>query len=64
MGDGTQVVLSLAGAVDVERECARLKTDLASLEKQLESLRARLGQRELPLAREAGRRGVRATEGT
>jgi valyl-tRNA synthetase len=43
MGDGTQVVLSLAGAVDVERECARLKTDLASLEKQLESLRARLG---------------------
>jgi valyl-tRNA synthetase len=43
MGEGSQVVLSLAGAVDVERECARLRTDLASLEKQLELLRARLG---------------------
>ena len=40
--DGTQVVLSLAGVVDVERECARLKTELASLDKQLESLRGRL----------------------
>jgi valyl-tRNA synthetase len=28
--------------VDVERECARLKSELASLEKQLESLRGRL----------------------
>ena len=42
LSDGTQVVLSLAGAVDVERECARLKAELASLEKQLEALRGRL----------------------
>jgi len=42
LSDGTQVVLSLAGAVDVERECARLKSELASLEKQLDALRGRL----------------------
>jgi valyl-tRNA synthetase len=42
LSDGTQVVLSLAGAVDAERECARLKAELASLEKQLEALRGRL----------------------
>ena len=42
MSDGTQVVLSLAGVVDVERECSRLKGELASLEKQLEALRGRL----------------------
>ncbi|HEX6942950.1 MAG TPA: valine--tRNA ligase [Gemmatimonadaceae bacterium] len=42
MSDGTQVVLSLAGVVDIERECSRLKGELASLEKQLESLRGRL----------------------
>jgi valyl-tRNA synthetase len=41
--DGTQVVLSLAGVVDLERECSRLKTDLASLDKQLDALRGRLG---------------------
>ena len=40
--DGTQVVLSLAGVVDVERECSRLKGELASLEKQLDALRGRL----------------------
>ena len=42
-GDGTQVVVSLAGVVDLERECSRLKTDLASLDKQLDALRGRLG---------------------
>ncbi len=42
LGDGTQVVMSLAGAVDLERECTRLKSELVSLEKQLESLRGRL----------------------
>ena len=50
LSDGTQVVLSLAGVVDVDRECARLKSELASLEKQLESLRGRL-QNENFLAR-------------
>jgi valyl-tRNA synthetase len=42
LSDGTQVVLPLAGMVDIEKECARLRTELASLDKQLESLRARL----------------------
>ena len=42
LSDGTQVVLSLAGVVDVERECTRLKSELASLEKQLDALRGRL----------------------
>jgi valyl-tRNA synthetase len=42
LSDGTQVILSLAGVVDVERECTRLRGELASLEKQLDSLRGRL----------------------
>jgi valyl-tRNA synthetase len=42
LADGTQVVLSLAGVVDVEKECTRLRSELASLDKQLESLRGRL----------------------
>jgi len=50
LSDGTQVVLSLAGAVDLDRECSRLRTELSSLEKQLEALRGRL-QNENFLAR-------------
>jgi valyl-tRNA synthetase len=42
LSDGTQVVLSLAGIVDLERECTRLKSELASLDKQLDALRGRL----------------------
>jgi valyl-tRNA synthetase len=42
LSDGTQVVLSLAGVVDVERECSRLRGELESLDKQLDSLRGRL----------------------
>jgi valyl-tRNA synthetase len=42
LSDGTQVVLSLAGVVDIERECKRLRTELSSLEKQLDALRGRL----------------------
>ena len=42
LADGTQVVLSLAGVVDIEKECARLRSELASLDKQLDSLRGRL----------------------
>jgi valyl-tRNA synthetase len=36
------VVLPLAGIIDVEKECARLKGELESLEKQLTGLRQRL----------------------
>ena len=39
---GTSLVVPLAGLVDVEKECARLRGELASLEKQLQSLEARL----------------------
>jgi valyl-tRNA synthetase len=42
LGDGTQVVLPLAGVVDLDKECTRLETELASLDKQLDSLRGRL----------------------
>lgn len=42
LADGTQVILPLAGVVDLERECARLRTELAALEQQLGALRARL----------------------
>jgi valyl-tRNA synthetase len=40
--DGTQVVMPLAGIVDVDKECARLRTELEGLDKQLGSLRSRL----------------------
>ena len=39
---GTSLVLPLAGLVDVAKECARLRGELASLEKQLGALEARL----------------------
>ncbi len=42
LSDGTEVVLPLAGIIDVEKECARLKGELESLEKQLTGLRQRL----------------------
>jgi valyl-tRNA synthetase len=42
MSDGTEVVIPLAGAIDLEKECSRLRGELASLEKQLDGLRARL----------------------
>jgi len=43
LGDGSEVVLPLAGTIDVAKECARLSQDLAALEKQLVGLRQRLG---------------------
>ena len=43
LGDGSQVTVPLAGAVDVEKECARLGGDLERLESQLAALAARLG---------------------
>ncbi|MFN8572387.1 MAG: valine--tRNA ligase [Gemmatimonadaceae bacterium] len=42
LADGTEVVLPLAGAIDLDKECARLRTELAQLDKQLDGLRARL----------------------
>ena len=39
---GTSLVVPLAGLVDVERECTRLRGELESLEKQLQSLESRL----------------------
>ena len=40
--DGSELVVPLAGLVDVEKECAKLKSELAALEKQLAGLEARL----------------------
>jgi valyl-tRNA synthetase len=40
--DGSEVVLLLAGLVDIDKECARVSTDLAQLEKQLGALEQRL----------------------
>jgi valyl-tRNA synthetase len=42
LADGSEVILPLAGTIDVAKECARLKDELASLEKQLGALRGRL----------------------
>jgi valyl-tRNA synthetase len=39
---GTELVVPLEGLVDVQKECARLRTELAGLEKQLTALEARL----------------------
>ncbi len=42
LSDGTEIMLPLAGMVDVEKECARLKSEVENLDKQLTGLRARL----------------------
>jgi valyl-tRNA synthetase len=42
LAGGTSLVVPLAGLVDVDRECARLRGELASLEKQLQALEGRL----------------------
>jgi valyl-tRNA synthetase len=42
LSDGSTVVLSLAGAIDVEKECARFTAELNQLSAQLGSLRNRL----------------------
>jgi valyl-tRNA synthetase len=41
--DGSEVAVSLSGIIDVAKECARFKADLAGLEKQLSALEQRLG---------------------
>ena len=40
---GTELIVPLTGLIDVKKECDRLGTELANLEKQLASLDARLG---------------------
>jgi valyl-tRNA synthetase len=42
LADGSEVILPLAGTIDVAKDCARLQEELASLEKQLGALRGRL----------------------
>jgi valyl-tRNA synthetase len=39
---GTELIVPLEGLIDVAKECARLRTELAGLEKQLTALEARL----------------------
>jgi len=43
LADGSEVILPLAGTIDVAKECARLQQELAALEKALGALRQRLG---------------------
>ena len=40
---GVEIVLPLAGVVDLTQECGRLRSEAASLEKQLAALTGRLG---------------------
>jgi valyl-tRNA synthetase len=42
LSDGTEVILPLAGAIDIDKECTRLRTELEQLDKQLNALRQRL----------------------
>jgi valyl-tRNA synthetase len=40
---GTEIVVPLAGLIDVDRECGRLRTEVAELDKQIASREQRLG---------------------
>jgi valyl-tRNA synthetase len=40
--DGTELIVPLGGIVDLKKECAKLRTELDQLDKQLESLSKRL----------------------
>ena len=42
IGGGTEIMLPLAGLIDVDKECARLRGEVAELEKQIESRSQRL----------------------
>ena len=42
LSDGTELILPLAGMIDITKECARLKGELETLDKQLVGLRGRL----------------------
>ena len=43
LSDGSELLVSLAGVVDLEKECARVRGELSALEKQLAALEQRLG---------------------
>ncbi len=42
LSNGAQLVVPLAGIIDVDKECTRLGTELSQLDKKLSALRARL----------------------
>ena len=42
LGGGTEIIVPLAGLIDVEKECARLRGEVAELEKQIVSREGRL----------------------
>ena len=42
LAGGTSLIVPLAGLIDVEKECTRLKTELANLDKQIAALEQRL----------------------
>ncbi|HUX33576.1 MAG TPA: valine--tRNA ligase [Gemmatimonadaceae bacterium] len=42
LADGSALVVPLAGLIDVDKECARLRADLAGLDKQIAALAGRL----------------------
>jgi valyl-tRNA synthetase len=42
LADGTEIVVALAGAIDVQQECRRLTADLARLDQQLTGLSKKL----------------------
>jgi valyl-tRNA synthetase len=42
LSGGTEVIVPLAGLIDVDTECARLRTEVAELEKQITSRDGRL----------------------
>ena len=43
LADGSELVVPLAGIIDIEKECTRLRTELSQLERQLGALEQRLG---------------------
>ncbi|HJR64304.1 MAG TPA: valine--tRNA ligase [Gemmatimonadaceae bacterium] len=42
LSDGSEVIVPLAGAIDLGKECGKLRSELSQLDRQLASLRARL----------------------
>ena len=42
LADGSEVVVALAGAIDLTQECRRLSDELQRLDKQLDALGAKL----------------------
>ena len=57
---GTEVIVPLAGLIDVDKECARLRGEVAELEKQITSREGAVEQREVRRAR-AGATSWRTT---